>query len=160
MVMRRPFVPNAPPLFEELLDRKVPLGERVLTFARKHGGLFGEERVLFDGGGGPKPEDLFKWRDLIRQMEFILREKLIADQPIATVHLKLRKDRRGAALDFAPSTMHAALMMECAVAATTDSFKWCRYCDMPFTGKKASAQFCSTRCRDNFHNHMKAAART
>ena len=60
-----------------------------------------------------------------------------------------------AAMVFAPATMADALMVECAAAATAASFKWCRECGSLFTGKKASAQFCSTTCKDSFHNRRR-----
>jgi hypothetical protein len=147
-IMRRPFVLNEPSLFLDLLQTNVPLGERVLAFAKKYGPL---TRL-------GQPEALQGWRTLIRNLDYLLRVRSDVDQPIATLHLYLRRDRRGPTMVFAPLTMADALMVECA--AISEPVKWCRECGIPFTGKKASAQFCSPTCKDNFHNRRKATQRT
>jgi endogenous inhibitor of DNA gyrase (YacG/DUF329 family) len=155
--------------------------ESCLQFAHKYGLLFADlTRPLGLGNDPGVLETLRNWKGYIKEVgEIIRRCELSRANPAeafrrfgkkdkllfgAEFHLSIKSSNSPATLDVRGTNLVGALELQAiqSILEGRTSFQ-CIECTRPFEvgagARRSHSKFCSTRCKDSYHNRLKAEAR-
>ena len=179
ITLRRPLEEN-PSLFTEFASLNGSQ-KACLDFAHKYGTLFHPRSFGTSAVESPVQESFKNWRYYIKNMsDIILRCELSRSNPAEAfrqfgkrdkrlfgvdLFLSIKKSNSPATLEMHAGTLLAGMQLQAIQAILLDGRKsvQCIECSRPFLigagARRSQSKFCSARCKDSYHNRLKAQAR-
>jgi len=151
-----------------------------LNFAHRYGTLFYPHKIK-TVIGTPVREALSEWKHLIKRTRNLIRRcELSRANPEEAFRQFAKKDRRlfsvevflsikssnsPATLEMRPESLYAAIELQTILSIIFEGRQpyECIECNKPFTvgigARRSQSKFCSRRCKDTYHNRLKALSR-
>jgi hypothetical protein len=151
-----------------------------LNFAHRYGTLFYPDKIK-TVIGNPGPDSFRHWKERIKGTKDLIRRcQLSRTNPEEAFRQFAKKDRRlfsvevflsikssnsPATLEMRPESLYAAIELQTILSIIFEGRQpyECIECNKPFTvgigARRSQSKFCSRRCKDTYHNRLKALSR-
>jgi hypothetical protein len=151
-----------------------------LNFAHKYGQLFIQHGVTVYASKGSSLESLQTWRLMIKNLKDIIQRCELSrsnpgeafrrfgktDKSLFSIGLSLSIKGRGspATLEYRAESLISAIQLQAihSILGGREShqcIECTRWFEIGIGARRSQSKFCSTRCKDRYHNRLKAQAR-